>query len=47
MNLDELQVNLRDLRIGNGAKAEHLPEENAKGPNVTLVVHLRRREIDW
>ena len=25
-NLDELQVNLRDLRVGHGAQAEHLPE---------------------
>ena len=24
--LDELQVNLRDLRVGHGAQAEHLPE---------------------
>ena len=29
------------LRIGNSAEAEHFPEKNTKGPDVTFVVHLQ------
>ena len=45
--LNELEVNLSCLRIGNSAEAEHFPKKNTKGPDVTFVVHLGKKECKY
>ena len=35
------------LRIGNSAETEHFPEKNTKGPDVTFVVHLGKKECKY